>query len=221
MAAALGIRLEKLDLCPVCGSPSAHLAIEGIRDYLCGLPGEFRYVRCRDCGLTYQNPRPRTEDLLKCYAGYHTHETPALPESFTGPWRGGRRWIRGGVLARKFGYSHLAPSAGAARLACLLDVLPPIRTGIRCALGKGAASGLPFFQGEGRALDIGAGAGTYAAVVSRLGWDVTGVDFDPEAAAASRRRGLCIRTGTMRRRVRAGRPTGDGEVHLSPVGKCT
>ncbi|HEY0405199.1 MAG TPA: class I SAM-dependent methyltransferase, partial [Pyrinomonadaceae bacterium] len=163
-------------------------------DYLYSLPGKFRYVQCRACHLVYQDPRPTIADLPKCYSNYHTHEAEALPQSFTGEWTGASRWIRGGVLARKYGYRHLAPARRETLAACLLDILPPVRNRARCYLG----ASLPAFAGEGRALDIGTGAGRYAASLKRLGWQVTGVEFDPTAAAnAAERYGLTIQTGTL------------------------
>ncbi|SMC22606.1 Methyltransferase domain-containing protein [Desulfacinum hydrothermale DSM 13146] len=40
----------------------------------------------------------------------------------------------------------------------------------------------------GRALDLGCGTGTNAITLARHGWDVTGVDFAPEAIEAARRK---------------------------------
>jgi SAM-dependent methyltransferase len=43
--------------CPLCGFDDAEEVLRG-PDRLLGLPGEFRFVRCRSCGLIRQNPRP-------------------------------------------------------------------------------------------------------------------------------------------------------------------
>ena len=34
----------------------------------------FRIVQCRDCGLVYVNPRPRSEELVAWYADYHMRD---------------------------------------------------------------------------------------------------------------------------------------------------
>lgn len=197
--AADRIAFEPVARCPVCGEGERAVVLDDAADYLYAIPGRFRYVECAGCGLVYQDPRPREEDLPKCYASYHTHETEALPASFTGGWGRATSLIRGGVLARKFGYRHLAPKGrGAALAALLLDALPPVRSRTRCGLGVGAGSGLPRFSGRGRALDIGTGSGVYAATLKRLGWDVTGVEFDEAAARnTSERLGLKIHAGTL------------------------
>lgn len=198
-AGADGIAFEAVGRCPVCGAGAGAPVLEGVADCLGALPGSFRYVQCGRCELVYQDPRPRAADLAKCYDDYHTHETETLPASFTGEWGGATRWIRGGVLARKFGYRHLAPPSRALALAaCALDVLPVIRSRARCGLGVGAASGLPEFRERGRALDIGTGNGIYAATLKRIGWDVTGVEFDPEAARnTAERHGLRVLACTL------------------------
>jgi SAM-dependent methyltransferase len=194
-----GIAFESVGRCPVCGGVESAPVLEDVTDCLGALPGSFRYVRCARCELVYQDPRPRAADLAKCYDDYHTHETEALPASFTGEWGKGVRWVRGGVLARKYGYRHLAPPSRALALAAgALDLLPVIRSRARCGLGAGAGSGLPEFRGSGRALDIGTGNGVYAATLKRLGWDVTGVEFDPEAARnTSERHGLRVLACTL------------------------
>lgn len=188
------ITFEPVARCPVCGNEASRVVFAEVADYLYSVPGTFRYVQCLDCSLVYQDPRPTVEDLPKCYENYHTHEAELLPESFMGEWRGANRWIRGGVLAQKYGYKHLAPSKRETLAACLLDILPPVRNRARCYLG----ATLPAFAGEGRALDIGTGGGVYAATLKRLGWQMTGVEFDPTAAARTAERyGLTIRTGTL------------------------
>jgi 2-polyprenyl-3-methyl-5-hydroxy-6-metoxy-1,4-benzoquinol methylase len=192
--APTAIEFEAVGACPVCGQREAREIFAEVEDYLYSLPGKFRYVQCVACRLVYQDPRPTIADLPKCYADYHTHEAEDLPLSFMGEWTGASRWIRGGVLASKYGYSHLAPTRGERLAACLLDILPPVRNRARCYLG----ASLPAFAGEGRALDIGTGGGRYAASLKRLGWRVTGVEFDPTAAAnTAARYGLNVLTGTL------------------------
>src|SRR5262249_5485083 len=55
---------------------------------------------------------------------------------------------------------------------------------------------LPY-QGEGRLLDCGCGAGWFAWQMRELGWDVTGMDFSEHATAHARRFGIPTLTGTL------------------------
>ena len=50
------MRLEST-ACPLCDQTDAKWLMP-THDRLCGLPGEFRLVRCDHCGLVYLNPRP-------------------------------------------------------------------------------------------------------------------------------------------------------------------
>ncbi|MGV2337413.1 MAG UNVERIFIED_CONTAM: hypothetical protein LVR18_26130 [Planctomycetaceae bacterium] len=61
--------------CPLCGSSSSVYWLSG-RDNLCGIPGEFHVVRCRDCQHFYMNPRPVTESLADCYPPDYSPHVP-------------------------------------------------------------------------------------------------------------------------------------------------
>ncbi len=52
--------------CDFCGSTQFHVILEG-PDRLLGLPGCFRIVRCVDCGLLRQNPRPTAQTIMFYY----------------------------------------------------------------------------------------------------------------------------------------------------------
>ena len=188
------ISFEGVDRCPICNHHESEPEIENAEDYLYFIPGKFNYRRCLNCTVVFEDPRPAEKDLARCYVDYHTHEAQSLPESFLGEWHGASRWIRGGVLARKYGYSHLAGSGLQTLLACALDMVPPVRKPARCYLEKS----LPRFTGEGRALEVGIGNGQYAAMLKRLGWQVEGVELDPTAAAnTSRRYKIPVSVGTL------------------------
>ena len=50
----------------------------------------------------------------------------------------------------------------------------------------------PAWRGRGRLLDVGCGNGSYLSLMRTLGWDVAGVDVDPQAVAVCRARGLSV-----------------------------
>ncbi len=53
--------------CVNCGS-SRTQPIESVADFLLGnLSAEHQWVRCADCGLIYQNPRPDEKEILRYY----------------------------------------------------------------------------------------------------------------------------------------------------------
>ncbi|MEO6211340.1 MAG: class I SAM-dependent methyltransferase [Gemmatimonadaceae bacterium] len=53
--------------CNFCGADNTDILIEGGRDRRHDLPGNFRLVKCRNCGLVYLNPRPSAEALHAYY----------------------------------------------------------------------------------------------------------------------------------------------------------
>ena len=72
------------------------------RDRLLGLPGRFRVVRCKHCGLVYTNPRPTQAEMKAYYAAlYPPHQVRG---NTTGPLRALR--LRQAVLMYQYGYSE-------------------------------------------------------------------------------------------------------------------
>jgi len=61
-----------------------------LRDRLLGLDGQFRLVRCRRCGLIYQNPQLTPAELARYYPPEYHPFLPAI-EDERYPWR---RWDR-------------------------------------------------------------------------------------------------------------------------------
>jgi len=52
--------------CNLCGADNTDLVYEE-SDLLMKVPGTFRLVRCRECGLLYLNPRPTYEEMAPYY----------------------------------------------------------------------------------------------------------------------------------------------------------
>src|SRR4051794_35888396 len=60
--------LEKLSACPVCGSEEFEDWLEG-PDRLHGLSGAlvFKYARCSDCEVFFQQVRPKRSEIAGMY----------------------------------------------------------------------------------------------------------------------------------------------------------
>jgi SAM-dependent methyltransferase len=65
------------------------------------------------------------------------------------------------------------------------------------ALARRRAFGYLPYEGEGRLLDFGCGAGGYVAKMAAAGWRAEGLDTSPEAVRAGRQAGLVLREGTL------------------------
>ena len=63
--------------CDLCGSEQQETLLIG-HDRLLGLPGSFQFVRCLNCGLIRQNPRPSRLSLVAYYPDSYPAFTRAI-----------------------------------------------------------------------------------------------------------------------------------------------
>lgn len=171
--------------CPNCGEDGVD-AHRDLRDKVYGAPGAWRMRRCThaDCGVFWLDPEPHPDDLGVAYADYHTHGSTDVAPS---------RMARVGeaYAARRLGL----PSRGTRgdRLASLLLGLFPNRAESALYAHFYLSS-----RARGSVLEVGCGAGEHLATLARDGWRVRGVDFDAQAVAVARRRGLDVAVGDVR-----------------------
>ena len=185
------IRAEPCPRCAVCGSPGATL-YDKLDDVLFGAPGSWSISRCTNerCGLLWLDPQPLEKDIGRAYAEYFTHAPRSGNPGLT---RKAFRRLKSSALRAQLGYRH-AVSGPSWRLEAFVSHLYP---GGRDAL---AASAM-FVNAPGREggslLDIGCGAGDLMITMRDLGWHVTGVETDPQAAERALHRGLDVRNGGL------------------------
>jgi SAM-dependent methyltransferase len=167
--------------CDFCGDSRADVLITG-RDRLHGLPGTFRVVSCRACGLARTSPRPTLASLGTAYPskyGPHKHGGKLRPPL------GLLRW----ALVNLRGYPLGRRASWAARML----LWPLARQSLRTKRGLGY---LPWAT-DGRLLDFGCGSGTYLARVAAAGWRAEGVDLSENALSLARAAGLAVHLGTL------------------------
>jgi 2-polyprenyl-3-methyl-5-hydroxy-6-metoxy-1,4-benzoquinol methylase len=184
--------LENLPACPICGSPERRPLYQNLTDrtFFCA-PGEWTLHSCRGCGSAYLDPRPVVASIGRAYKRYYTHGENASdePVGSESPIERLRVALRNGYLNHRYGY-HFQPSL---RLGIPLARVFPLRT----AVADRMVDRLALPRPGARLLDVGCGSGAFLAQMGRMGWDVTGVDPDPGAVAAARRRGLAVQSGTV------------------------
>jgi 2-polyprenyl-3-methyl-5-hydroxy-6-metoxy-1,4-benzoquinol methylase len=177
---------EEVNACPLCAARQ--------EEELLTVPatdGEefYRLVRCGQCGLGYQNPRPTPASISRfypvdyeCYQPRSAKRTPGL----IGKLRSNLERI---VLAYYYGVPPLLKSPLSR---CLAIAAGPWFRPSQTSLGA-----IPY-TGEGRLLDFGCGAGWYAHRMRMRGWNVTGMDFSIHAARqTSHRFGIPVLLGTF------------------------
>jgi SAM-dependent methyltransferase len=157
--------------CPLCRAPDA-IVLCAERDLALGVPGRFPLSRCEGCGLLYQNPRVRRDLLDRMYpADYPPHaRDPDLGRVLRDRSPAVRH-----VLARRLGYTHLEPERAGAG--------DRVRTRLR---RRRILKHFPPWIGAGRLLDVGCATGRFLQQMAAVGWRVSGIELDPEAAAKAR-----------------------------------
>lgn len=194
MSTVLPPRTVALTACPTGAHERLRMAFRA-SDRVHGVPGEYRYDACEQCGTVFQNPRVATADLGLCYPPdyYDTLGDADAPPAAT-PRGGLRGWL--GAEVRR---AVQAP-AGASVLA---RVLARSRTLRERAFAGLLDALIPRGSTPGRALDAGCGAGRLLCLLARAGWDAEGLEWDARAAA--------------RARASSGRPVSVGDFFGAPL----
>ena len=172
--------------CPLCGNhePSSKSAYAGLRDHLFGARLTADYFWCPRCLVLYLGENPGGEELLDLYEGYYTHAS--APEATL------RERLVGALEADLF-FARFGQAPGF-RLPGGRRFLPrPIPRLARLERKYRHLGGLR----PGRLLDVGCGDGRFLQDLARLGWEAEGLDFDPQAVAAARLRGVRAYQGEL------------------------
>ena len=158
--------------CRECGAPARQVH-EGMRDRHFGVPGTWSVVECASCERLWLDPPPDADALGAAYDEYYTHDA--------GPPAGFEPWLKRAVPAARLGYRDRVGAMS--RLGgALLSCFGPLRT-----IGERAVLWLEARPGA-RVLDVGCGSGELLERMRDLGWQVAGVELDPEGARAARER---------------------------------
>ena len=170
------IRVEPVPQCLVCGTAGT-ARYEGLRDRLFSVPGRWSERVCPRDGHLWLDPRPVTADLGKLYRTYYTHAdgtTPSLRLKVKQVVEAAGREAAFGYSSGRSGWARFLVRSVVAHLPMVHDI---------------AGSGVMWLHARhrGRLLDVGCGTGVIARTLHDLGWDVHGVEPDPEAAAIARR----------------------------------
>jgi len=100
--------------CDFCGSNRAEVVFSG-PDRLLGFPGMFTVVRCTQCGLLRQNPRPKKAAMGAYYPPAYEPFSIAIDEEASSAQRWGRRY---GMWVRRRAIERIRPSGRLLDVGC-------------------------------------------------------------------------------------------------------
>lgn len=187
----LEIKSANCPACILCGKPGVTLHRK-VRDRLFGAWGEWQFARCPDsgCGLVWLDPMPTPQDIGKAYANYYTHAVARPPN--THPLKRLFYLAKQGYWRSQYQYPPPPNSQLVAAVLGALLRLSPIHR-------RETDADVRFLPAvpNGRLLDVGCGSGDWLLAMSRRGWRVEGLDFDSNAVAVARNRGLKVATGSL------------------------
>ncbi len=193
--------LERLESCPVCGSPERLLLHEALCDATYFIaPGLWNFWQCAVCCSGYLDPRPDFSSIQIAYGNYYTHKSDDVKALYSdiGVIRRVRRKLVNGYLNKRFG-SLAEPAWGWAGQ--FLKLIPFVRNRLDREyrhLPHHAASG-------GALLDLGSGNGEFLKLAQSCCWEAYGVDPDPDAVSASLRNQLWVELGGIDAAERLGK----------------
>jgi 2-polyprenyl-3-methyl-5-hydroxy-6-metoxy-1,4-benzoquinol methylase len=150
----------------------------------------MRKCNNQDCGTLWLDPMPVEADLPKLYAGYYTHQSPAIPASGS-RLRALLDRVLDARLHARYGYEPSSRSW----IDRLLGLATYLHPGWCDTLDAGVFH--LHAQPGGRLLEIGCGSGAAMQLMKRKGWEVTGLDFDEGAVSNARSKGLDVRHGQL------------------------
>jgi 2-polyprenyl-3-methyl-5-hydroxy-6-metoxy-1,4-benzoquinol methylase len=173
--------------CPICSAPGSQLYAK-LDDPLYDVPGHWDLRGCARCHVAWVDPQPLPEALDRIYETYYTHKA----EGSGRPFAQLRDAAREQALALRLGYPAPPRPAPWRQIGALLARIPPFQESILLQhLGLEASWGRSL-------LDVGCGSGRFLATMRELGWQVSGLEVDPQAVAQARELyGLDVTLGTI------------------------
>ena len=184
--------LEAVDICPVCKNQQRKILHNGLVDNVFRVaPGYWNLYECLNCASAYLDPRPTQQSIGSAYQTYYTHNASGEREesSQLGRLRLLRRALANGYANDRYGSQYQPASRFGAVFA---GIFPAQREVLDVKFRW-----LPKPELGQRLLDVGCGNGKFLLNARDAGWQVVGVDPDPNAVATAQALGLEVHKGSI------------------------
>lgn len=184
--------LEHVPLCPVCTACERQVMYrELIDDSFRVAAGYWTLYRCEQCGCAWLDPRPDRDSIGEAYGTYYTHgvDDETARKSAASGLRRFRLALFNGYTNARYGTQREPASAWGP---WLLRLAGRHRQRLDAAFRY-----LPRPRPGQTLLDVGCGNGDFLLQARDAGWTVRGIDPDPKAVQAARRRGLDACEGSV------------------------
>lgn len=185
--------------CPFCNR-RGEIRYAELKDSLWSAPGKWSYRICARCGILWLDPRPAPECFSLIYPqDYLTHSEPV---NFLSTYRKPNRIRRSGFLAnlmlevkleillRAYGYPLSSSNLFERFIGMVVARIPGVKRWVGYMVRF-------LHARNGNLLDVGCGNGEFLLTMSKLGWEVKGIEPDTVSAAFARRAGLEIYQGSV------------------------
>ncbi|MDB6174721.1 MAG: putative SAM-dependent methyltransferase [Chthoniobacteraceae bacterium] len=189
------IGFEIVECCPLCGS-AGDLKYDQLEDRVYSASGIWQVSKCRspECRLLWLSKRPKPSEISKAYQSYYTHEEG-------GPGQLGERVVikklyhnfRNAYMAHALGYARKRSFFLASFFKAAAHLHPCGPDSMRLE-----AMCLKAPDQPARLLEVGCGNGYLLRRMQSLGWEVEGLDFDPQCLRHVHSAGIPCKLGDLR-----------------------
>ncbi|MEZ4103684.1 MAG: methyltransferase domain-containing protein [Candidatus Paceibacterota bacterium] len=189
------IEKKPLPCCPACKAFGIEM-YTNLTDDLSKTDGIWQMKKCSNsnCGTYWLDPTPDPDNLYLLYKDYTTHTDP-LPIQNNNKRSGLKKLLdqtRQSILNQELGY----PSPLSKVRKKLLNTISLIHPGWRNEQLNQVLY-IPYVN-NGHLLDVGCGSGAAMIDLQKMGWKVTGIDFDPNAIHNAKQKGLNVYLGDLK-----------------------
>jgi len=175
------IEFENVE-CLFCKGKTEKEFLFEVPDRINNLPGMFSLVKCRRCGLVFQDPRPREEYIKNYYPDNANYYKPSKQKQYNFGMKIERK-----ILSNFYNYGNLGSSNYFSKILYFLLYFYFYRH-----------RSIPKYAPDGKLLEIGCSNGEKLERFKKWGWNVTGIELNRNAATFGiEKRKLDIKIGSI------------------------